>query len=34
MSLYVNGENLTYFDGFGVENVPEKLKNSYEIKAF
>ena len=34
VSLYVNGENLTYFDGFGVENVPEKLKNSYEIKAF
>lgn len=34
VSLYVNGENLTYFDGFGVENVPEKVKNSYEIKAF
>ena len=34
VSLYVNGENLTYFDGFGVENVPEKLKNSYEIKVF
>ena len=32
VSLYVNGENLTYFDGFGVENVPKKLKNSYEIK--
>ena len=34
VSLYVNGENLTYFDGFGVENVPKKLKNSYEIKVF
>ena len=34
VSLYVNGENVTYFDSFGVENVPKKLKNSYEIKVF
>ena len=27
-SVYVNAENLTYFDSFGVENVP----NSLEIK--
>ena len=24
--LYVNGENVTYFDSFGVEHVPKEVK--------
>ena len=28
ITLYVNVENVTYFDSFGVEHIPKKLKNS------
>ena len=32
--LYVNAENVTYFDSFGVEHIPklESLKNSFKQK--
>ena len=26
IALYVNGDIVTYFDSFGVENIPKKLK--------
>ena len=33
VALYVNGENVLYFDGFVVEHIPKKnQKNSQEIK--
>ena len=28
ITLYMNVENVTYFDSFGVEHIPKKLKNS------
>ena len=28
IALYVNAKNLTFFDSFGVEHIPEKFKNS------
>ena len=27
IALYVNGDNVTYFDSFGVELIPKKIKN-------
>ena len=27
IDLYVNGNNVTYFDGFGVEHIPKEIKN-------
>ena len=32
IAVYVNAENVTYFDVFGVKHIPEKLDNSLEIK--
>ena len=32
IALYVNAENVTYFDGFGVKHIPQNLENSLEIK--
>ena len=32
IALYVNAENLTYFDSFGVKYIPKKSKNSLQIK--
>ena len=26
ISLYVNGNNVTYFNSFGVEHIPEEIK--------
>ena len=26
IALYVNAENVTYFDGFGVENIPKDIR--------
>ena len=26
IALFVNGENVTYFDGFGVEDIPKGIK--------
>ena len=26
MTLYVNGDNVTYFDSFGVEYIPKEIK--------
>ena len=26
IALYVNGNNITYFDSFGVENIPKEIK--------
>ena len=26
IALYVNAENVTYFDSFGVEQIPKKIK--------
>ena len=44
IALYVNGENVTYFDGFGVEHITKKLRkfignknvktNVYRIQAY
>ena len=28
IALYVNGNNIIYFDSFGIEHIPEKKKNS------
>ena len=28
IALLVNGDNVTYFDSFGVEHIPKKIKNS------
>ena len=30
IALYVNGNNIIYFNSFGVEHIPKKLKNSQE----
>ena len=30
--LYVNAENVTYFDSFGVEHIPKEIKKFMEIK--
>ena len=30
--LYVNTENLTYFDSLGVEHIPKEVRKSLEIK--
>ena len=27
-ALYVNCDNVTYFDTFGVEHIPKEIKNS------
>ena len=32
IALYINDDNVTYFDSFGVEHTPKKLRNSKEIK--
>ena len=32
ITLYVNRNNATYFDSFGVEHIPKKLKKSKEIQ--
>ena len=44
IALYVNAENATYFDKFGVEHIPNKTRkfienrnvktNTYRIKAY
>ena len=43
IALYVNTENVTYFDGFGVEHIPKETKkfignenitNIYRIQAY
>ena len=26
VAAYVNGDNVTYFDGFGVERIPKEIK--------
>ena len=28
IGLYVNGDDVTYFDSFGVEYIPKEIKNS------
>ena len=28
IALYENAKNVTYFDGFGVEHIPRKIKKS------
>ena len=28
IALYVNGDNVTYFDSFRVEHIPKEIKNS------
>ena len=41
-NLYVNGNNIRYFDSFGIENIPKEIKkfigkkktNIYRIQAF
>ena len=32
ISLYVNDNNVTYFDSFGVEHIPKEIRKSLEIK--
>ena len=32
IALFVNAENVTYFDSFEVEHIPKKLKNLLETK--
>ena len=32
IALPVNGDNVIYFDRFGVEHIPKKLKNSWPTK--
>ena len=32
IALYVNAENVTYFDSFGVKHIPKEIGNSLEIK--
>ena len=32
IALYVNAKNITYFDSFGVENIPKEIRNSLKIK--
>ena len=31
-ALYVNGENFTYFDTFGVEHIPQEIKKLVVIE--
>ena len=33
-ALYVNDENTTYFDSFGVEHVPKEIKNQFILYQF
>ena len=28
IAVYVNNDNVTYFDSFGVEHIPKEIKNS------
>ena len=32
IALYVNGDNVTYFDSFGAEHIPKEFKNSIANK--
>ena len=32
IALYVNAENIIYFDSFGIEHIPKEIRNSLEIK--
>ena len=32
IALYVNGNNLIYFESFAVEHIPKKMKNSFETR--
>ena len=32
IALYVNDNNITYFDGFGVEHIPKEIKKFIENK--
>ena len=32
IALYVNAENVTYFDSVRVANIPKEIENSLEIK--
>ena len=32
MALYVNGDNVTHFDNFGVEHIPKDIKKFVENK--
>ena len=32
ISLYVKNNDIAYFDSFGVENIPKKLKNLLKMK--
>ena len=32
IALYVNSENVIYFDSIGLKHIPKKLENSLEIK--
>ena len=32
ISLFVNDNNVTYFDSFGVEHIPKEIRKSLEIK--
>ena len=32
IALYVNGDNVTYFDSFGVEYIQKKLKSHSHLK--
>ena len=35
IALYINNNNVTYFDNFGVEHIPKEiLKNIHRIKAY
>ena len=35
IAVYVNAENVTYFDSFGVEYIPNKLiRNNCRIQAY
>ena len=30
--MYVNAENVTYFDSFGVEHIPKEIEHLLELK--
>ena len=32
IALYMNNNNILYFDSFGAEHIPKELKNSWEAK--
>ena len=34
MALYVNAENVTYFDTFGVEHIPKEIRKTIGNKNF